>query len=239
MGHGSEAAAGGPPLAVVAASEEVLALPEADERLLDRVERDRAALFRRERDRTDFVAAHLLVRLCAARLLGIEPAEVAFGQLCPGCGQRGHGRPLLTDRPGVHLSLSHSAGMVAAAAGPVPVGVDVERPAATTAGVEQRVLAPAEAELVRRHPDPAAAFLRLWVRKEALIKIGRVDLDTLAQVDLSALPLLPAEDGPLSHRFGDLHLLDWTDRRRGVLVGAASTAPVRLGTAAVPLTDLG
>ncbi|GAA2829166.1 hypothetical protein GCM10010441_62030 [Kitasatospora paracochleata] len=241
----------GAPLAVVATSAEVLALPGADEGLLTAAELGRAAAFRREQDRLDFVAAHLLVRLCAARLLGIPPRRVAFAQHCPDCDRPAHGRPLLTDRPDVHLSLSHTAGVVAAAAAPSPVGVDVERlDQARAAVVEDRVLAAAEAALVRGRPDPGAAFLRLWVRKESLIKIGRAGLDTLAELDLSALPLdepaggtppggpRPVEHRPVEHRFEDYRLLDWTDTRRGVLVGVASRAPVRLGTAAVPLSDL-
>jgi len=228
------------PLAVLATSDEVLAHPAADERLLDPGERDRADRFRRESDRRDFVAAHLLVRLCAARLLGIDPAEVAFAQHCPGCGLPGHGRPLLRDRPDVGLSLSHTEGMVAAAAGTVPVGVDVElrgREAADPA-VRKLVLAAAEAALVAARPEPDEAFLRLWVRKEALVKLGRAELDGLGGIDLSALPLDLPGPGPAVHRHQDLHLLDWTDHRRGALIAVASPLPAVLGTAAVPLSDL-
>lgn len=224
------------PLAVVASTAEVLRHPEAGVHLLSEVERSRAARFLREENRRDFVAAHLLVRLCAARLLGIAPQEVAFAQCCPGCGQDGHGRPLLTDRPDVHLSLSHTEGIVAAAAGPVPVGIDVEsHRRRTDPEVREQVLAPAELELVLDHPDPDAAFLRLWVRKEAMIKIGRAELDSLARLDLSALPL---DEGGTPHRYDGLYLLDWTDRRRDALAAVVSTARPRLRTAAVPFTDL-
>ncbi|MFF8606920.1 4'-phosphopantetheinyl transferase family protein [Streptomyces sp. NPDC015346] len=230
-------AAGSP--VVLATTEEVLAHPEADEGLLNQAERERAGRFRHDRDRRDFVAAHLLVRLCAARLLRVGPADVAFAQHCPGCDRPGHGRPLLVDRPDVHLSLSHSAGVVAAAAGLAPIGVDVERlDKASDALTEERVLAPAELELVRSHADPKAAFLRLWVRKEALIKVGRAELDTLGRLDLSALPLGPPGPAPAVHRFEDFQLLDFTDPGRRALLAVASGAPALLGSAATPPTGL-
>ncbi|MFD7641036.1 4'-phosphopantetheinyl transferase family protein [Kitasatospora sp. NPDC059795] len=213
------------PLALLATTAEVLARPDADERLLTDVERERADRFRRPADRDDYVAAHLLVRYCAAAHLGIDPADVAFGQQCPGCGRTGHGRPLLTDRPGVHLSLSHTGGNIAAAAGPVPIGVDVEHlgPRNNDPATLGHVLSPAEAELVRRHPDPTRAFLRQWVRKEALIKLGRATLDRLPEIDLSALPL----DPPAQHRHEDLHYLELTTEH--VLFTAAATLPTTLG----------
>ncbi|MFD9125467.1 4'-phosphopantetheinyl transferase family protein [Kitasatospora sp. NPDC059571] len=230
----------GGPLAVVADSVAVLALPGLGEHLLNPAERERADRFRKEQNRLDFVAAHLLVRLCAARLLGIPVAGAALVQRCPDCGREGHGIPALADRPQLRLSLAHTDGVVAAAAGPEPVGVDVELLSARAelADLHERVLTDAEWDAVRAHPDPGGAFLRLWVRKEAIIKVGRATLDTLDTVDLSALPLDAPDPGPVHRRHGDLHLVDLTDPGRGVLAAAVSTRPVRLGTAAVPFADL-
>lgn len=178
------------PVVVVAATDEVLRDPAAGPHLLTGQERARLGSFGSESGRRDFIAAHLLVRLCAARLLGTGPAQVSFGQFCPGCHATDHGRPLLTDRPDIHLSTSHTAGVVAAAAGHAPVGVDVERYGRQrSAALMRRVLAPAEFALVTEHPDPRHAFLRLWTRKEALIKVGRATIDSLAAVDLSPFPL--------------------------------------------------
>ncbi|MEW1907270.1 4'-phosphopantetheinyl transferase superfamily protein [Kitasatospora sp. NPDC085895] len=217
-------------LVAVAGSAEVLALPGLGEELLTPVERERAARFHRDRNRLDFVAAHLLVRLCASRLLGVPVAGLVLEQYCPDCGLSGHGAPSLAGRPEVGLSLSHTEGVVAAAAGPAPVGVDVELPGGRdgTADLHDRVLGPAESALVAARPDPDGAFLRQWVRKEAMIKIGRASLDTLASVDLSALPLDLPGPGPALYRHGDLHLLDWAAPGSGALLAAVSTRPVRL-----------
>ncbi|MGW2640771.1 4'-phosphopantetheinyl transferase family protein [Streptomyces sp. NPDC001348] len=224
----------GGPVAVVAGTEEVLRHPMAGPHLLNEAERGRLARFHRETSRRDFVAAHTLVRLCAARLLGVAPDEVAFTQHCPACRSGDHGRPLLADRPDVYLSLSHAGGVVAAAAGHVPVGIDVER-LVRGRGTEvmHHVLTAAELALVTAHADPDHAFLRQWVRKEALIKVGRTDLDSLGSLDLSALPLSGQGDGtPL--RFEDFYVMDLMDSRLGALVSAVSTEPTRLGTALTP-----
>ncbi|MFC8722104.1 4'-phosphopantetheinyl transferase family protein [Kitasatospora sp. NPDC057198] len=213
-----------PPFAMLASTAEVLARPDADERLLTGYERERLGRFRRDTDRDDYLAAHLLVRYCAAAHLGTDPAAIAFGQRCPGCGSGVHGRPYLTDRPGTHLSLSHTNGVIAAAAAPVPVGVDVEHlgPRHDDPTALRHVLTPAEAALVRGHADPTAAFLRLWVRKEALIKLGRTTLDSLAELDLSHLPI----DPPAAHRDGDLHYLEIATAT--AVFTAAATVPVQL-----------
>ncbi|MBV2153796.1 4'-phosphopantetheinyl transferase superfamily protein [Kitasatospora sp. SUK 42] len=224
------------PLVAVASADDVLRHPEAGEHLLTALEQERAARFRQESGRIDFTAGHVLVRLCAARLLGVPAAELVLAQRCPDCGLADHGKPYLPDHPGVHVSLSHTRGVVAAGAGYQPVGVDVELSArgGSLRAVARRVLTPAELALVEAAPEPDQAFLRQWVRKESLIKIGRTTLDTLGQVDLAALPLDVPPGAPLRSRFEDLHLLDWTDPEHGAVVAAVSTAPprvVRLTTA--------
>ncbi|MEU1283758.1 4'-phosphopantetheinyl transferase superfamily protein [Kitasatospora sp. NPDC005856] len=218
------------PLVSVASADAVLRHPEAGEHLLTAMERERAARFRHESGRIDFTAGHLLVRLCAARLLDVPVAGLVLAQQCPDCGLADHGKPYLPDHPGVHVSLSHTRGVVAAGAGFQPVGVDVELSArgGSLGSVARRVLAPAELALVEADPEPEQAFLRLWVRKESLIKIGRATLDTLARVDLSALPLAVPSGAPLRSSWEDLHLLDWTDPEHAAAVGAVSTVPPRL-----------
>ncbi|MFE4975954.1 4'-phosphopantetheinyl transferase family protein [Kitasatospora sp. NPDC056651] len=218
------------PLVSVASADAVLRHPEVGEHLLTVMERERAARFRQESGRVDFTAGHLLVRLCAARLLGVPVAGIVLAQQCPDCGLADHGRPYLPDHPGVHVSLSHTRGVVAAGAGFQPIGVDVELSArgGSLGSVARRVLAPAELALVEADPEPERAFLRLWVRKESLIKIGRATLDTLGRIDLSALPLAVPPGSPLRSRHEDLHLLDWTDPEHAAAVAAVSTAPPRI-----------
>ncbi|MFD9050888.1 4'-phosphopantetheinyl transferase family protein [Streptomyces zaomyceticus] len=195
-------------VAVVATTREVLARPELHEGegLLTPWERRRLAGIRLPSRRDDVVASRLLVRLCVARFTGLPPAESAPAQLCPDCGRHGHGRPYLPGRPGVGVSLSHADGLVAAAVGPGPVGIDVE-PSTRRPGpprVLRRLLPATEFAEAVAQPDPGPALLRLWVRREARLKAGR----------------------------DDLRLVEWTDRDRAAVATVAGTTATTIFTVA-------
>jgi 4'-phosphopantetheinyl transferase len=218
-------------LVLVAGTDEVLAHPglgEAPMAMLTAAEAERAHRFRFDADRRDFVAAHILLRLTAARVLGTGAAELTVVQHCGSCGGP-HGRPWLAGYPGTYLSLAHTRGAVVAAAGPGPVGVDVERTDRRGPGAEPALLArtmtPAEGAEIMADPDPSLAFLRLWVRKESLVKVGATTLGDLDQLDLSPLGVGPAP-GPL--RFGDWHLLDWSRESRHLVGAAVADRPVHV-----------
>lgn len=126
--------------------------------------RDRYAF---DADRARFVVGAALLRLVAGRILRTAPAQVPVGRQCPSCGQP-HGKPHLP-AGGPHVSVSHSGAWVTiATCQDAPVGVDVEHAGRAT-GYETlvgHVLGPDEAP----HATGEAAFLRYWVRKEALVK---------------------------------------------------------------------
>jgi 4'-phosphopantetheinyl transferase len=191
--------------------------------LLSPAEEERMARFRRPSDGEDFQAAHLLIRKCVAGLLGVGPAEVSIVQRCATCGGP-HGRPEVVGHPDIGASLAHSRGVVAAAAGTVPVGIDVEAfpPAGDLAPGDLAVaLTGAEIEAIESAPRQAEAMLLAWVRKEACLKAGLVDVDGLAGFDLSSLPLdpPPAEGPARSLGQGGWVISDWWDGRAGA-VGA-------------------
>lgn len=186
---------------------------------------------RRAPDRDDFLAAHLLVRVCAARLLGLRTGEISIVQRCATCGGP-HGRPEVSGYPAVGASLAHSRGVVAAAAGMVPVGIDVEAfPPAVglAAGELSAVLTPGEMAAIDAAADPQRAVLLAWARKEACLKAGLVDLDGLAGFDLSALPF----DGPAGDRalrslpHGRWAVHDWWDGPAGAI--GVVVAPAEVG----------
>lgn len=198
----------------------------AGARLLSPAERERMARLRRSGDREDFLAAHLLIRECAGRLLGVDPVDVSIVQRCATCGGP-HGRPEVVGHPGVGASLAHSRGVVAAAAGRVPLGIDVEayppagEPAAGDLAANDlaAVLTTAEVAAIESAPDSARAVLLAWARKEACLKAGLVDLDGLERYDLSALPL-DRPEGDLALRplpSGDWIVYDWEDGRSGAI----------------------
>ncbi|MFI7704730.1 4'-phosphopantetheinyl transferase family protein [Nonomuraea sp. NPDC049480] len=188
----------------------------APEEWLTEVERERAARFRFEHDRAAFVAAHLLVRLCAAAALDADPGGLTLLQRCHLHGP-GHGKPYVEQSPGLGVSLSHTRGYVCAAAGPGKVGVDAEHVPRGPLDelLADRVLTPRERALVTGNDE----LIRHWTRKEALVKRGELSLDRLGSVD-----------DDLAGR----HLLEWTagpDIRVAVITDApAQRAPIpRIG----------
>jgi 4'-phosphopantetheinyl transferase len=181
--------------------------------LLTVTERERAMAFRRPSDTETFVAAHVLVRVCAARALGTTPDRLTLVQRCDECGGP-HGRPSIQEAPDLAVSLSHTGGHVAACAGRGPLGIDVEvLSGRLDDGLMRRVMAPGEVALIEAAADPSLAFLLLWVRKEALIKVGEATLDTLHEIDLSA---------DMS-RWRDLYLTSWAER--GVVGAVVAPEP--------------
>ncbi|GAT64708.1 4'-phosphopantetheinyl transferase [Planomonospora sphaerica] len=196
--------------------------------LLTEVERGRAAAFVRESDRRDFVAAHVLVRRCAAKVAGVPEDRLTLLQVCEHHGP-GHGRPYIAEIPRLGVSLSHTRGYVCAAAGPGLVGVDAEQvpPGPLDESLAGQVLAPAERELVRGNEE----LIRLWTRKEALVKRGELTLDGLRTADLSALPLDLPPGGRHALRWQGRHLLEWRagEDGREIAVCVVSDHPATLG----------
>ncbi|MET8813818.1 4'-phosphopantetheinyl transferase superfamily protein [Streptomyces sp. NPDC004549] len=216
-------------MAISATTADVLRHSPIGEEALTLEERTRADSFRRRPDREDFVAAHLLARLVAARVAEVEARDVCLVQHCADCGGP-HGRPAVRGRPDLTVSLSHAPGVVASAAGHHPVGVDIEPLGAAPLpdGAMDHVLAPAEQRRVAEAgPAAQAVFLRSWVRKESLIKCGVTDLAGMRHIDLSDVP----EGGRYG---GEWHILDWRTDTPVCLAAAVSTRPLRL----VGLPDL-
>lgn len=195
-------------------------------------ERHRAGSLRRGHDRDAYIAAHLLVRHCAAALTGRPVEALTLVQQCAECGSTDHGRPSIEELPDVHVSLAHTSGAAVAGADRQPIGVDVERAPAN--GLDPAVLGlaltPAERSRVLGAADPSAAFLRHWVRKECLVKVGAITLDELSRVDVGPASADAAAGRGTRDRFGALHLTDWFDAALGVVVAAATARPPAIGT---------
>jgi len=135
--------------------------------LLDARERERAERFIHDRDRHRFVAAHAGLRLVLAAETGRPPSALRF-VLEP------QGKPRL-DRPSLSFNLSHSGPLaVVATCRGSAVGIDVEMAGRMRDldGLAAMVMTPREqADFAALSIDRRqAAFLRLWTRKEALLK---------------------------------------------------------------------
>jgi 4'-phosphopantetheinyl transferase len=187
-------------------------------RMLDAGERARAQRFWLEADRQRYVTAHALARLAVGHHLDHDPAGLRFVARCATCGGP-HGKPGLSEpRTDLELSLSHAADrVVVAVARGAPVGVDVEGvdAAGDHAGLAEDVLSPAEQDALAALPESARAraFLRYWVRKEAVLKATGDGLATSPPALTVSPPGHPAEvvewDGqPSAAAVAQLHDLE-------------------------------
>jgi len=141
--------------------------PGADVAVLDEGERARAMRFRHARERQRYIAAHVAMRDILARYLRCAPAAVYF----EADGDNGKVRLCGASAPAINLAHSGSIALLCVAGLP-HVGIDVE---AVRELVDLRELVLANFTRIERaqlhsHPDPAAAFFRIWTRKEALLK---------------------------------------------------------------------
>ena len=192
-------------------------------RLLAPYELKKVHAFKSPTARAGYIAAHLLVRRAAARVTGRASNALTLCQVCAQCGGP-HGQPRLAELPGLHVSLSHCDTAVAAVAGPDCNAIDVESwdSPHLDATLYDRVFSAAErACLGHLGSMPASkaeadaqriAALRLWVRKECLVKLGRSTLDSLA--DTEVLPLDTASSAGFAIStvaFDDLDITDWID----------------------------
>ena len=108
---------------------------------------------------------------------------------------RADGKPSLPGDPPLRFNVSHSGDLAAVAvARGREVGVDVERRRAVhgEAGVADRIMSESELARYRALPEGERGdfLLRLWARKEALVKVSGVGL----RASLRAVPFEPAED---------------------------------------------
>jgi 4'-phosphopantetheinyl transferase len=119
------------------------------------------------RERT--VALRRLARAALARSASFS--GVVLGPL----EQGDRGQPLPSC--GNHWSLSHASSCVAAATARFPIGIDVERIAAFTPALKERLASPSE--WARASPVDDILFCRFWTAKEAVLKAAGAGLSGL------------------------------------------------------------
>lgn len=101
------------------------------------------------------------------------------------------GAPYLPDHPELAVSISHCRTAVAVAVSPEgKVGIDVECRRKIGDGLMNRVCTADERAAVLASADPTMAFLQLWTRKEAVLKMRGTGIQGFG----SMVDALSAED---------------------------------------------
>ncbi|WP_165942151.1 4'-phosphopantetheinyl transferase family protein [Luteimonas arsenica] len=193
--------------------------------IIDPTESARAARQRDPANRDALVLAYALHRLLLAQLLGCTPDRVGIHRDAKGCPR------LPGDR--LHTSLSHAGRCVAVAATATgPVGIDIEADARARGmhDIAARVAHPEELQSLAGLPaaDRDRALLRLWVRKEALLKAAGIGLEQEMEEFMAPEGValaLPGDTFP--GRTAELRMLDgvpgWS-----LALAAEPGAPVRM-----------
>jgi 4'-phosphopantetheinyl transferase len=191
--------------------------------------------FRSHHARSVFIASRLSQRLLAGHYLDATPAAVTIVRDCRHCGAD-HGRPRIFGAS-FDYSVSHAGDwLVLAVVGHGLVGVDVELTAQrAVADLAESTLTPAERERLASAADPVEEFVRLWTRKEAVLKLtGHGLAAELTQLDVTGA-VAAATAPPAGWPDGPIHLLDLPSAA-GTRTALATTSPIHTVTWCGPLT---
>ena len=82
-----------------------------------------------------------------------------------------HGKPHLSQHPGIHFNISHCPNAIAVAIDDAPIGVDVERFVEPSESLLNYCMNDDEVKLVKNAEHPEQQFAALWTQKEALCKL--------------------------------------------------------------------
>jgi 4'-phosphopantetheinyl transferase len=150
-------------------------------------ENARAARFHFEEDRERWTRSRALLRLWLALRLEVSPESLVFET-------GSHGKLSLRAHPRCHFNLSHSGSLVALAAGPEPVGIDIEHcrdlPFASLA---THAFRPEEIAAIQSSVDPGGLFYQLWTAKEAVMKCTGQGMSLPpADIDISMKDSVPS-----------------------------------------------
>lgn len=145
--------------------------------LLDASERSAMGRLRSEADRLRFAARRTNLRRVLAAYGAGQPAELRIERWCERCGDPHHGRPRLWSPATVSFSTASRPGaaLIAVSTPSMRVGVDLERAdLSAAAAVFDGALGSLEHACV--DPSDPMGVVRLWCRKEALLKADGVGL---------------------------------------------------------------
>ncbi len=134
--------------------------------LLSPQRREKATAFTHARGRALSIGVGLLLD-ALLREVGLKECDQSYAE-------NEHGKPMLTLHPEVHFNLSHSGSLAAAAIGPQPLGLDVQRITRYRPELVRRVFSAADRQRLgacSSEIERERLFAQLWSRAEAYAKL--------------------------------------------------------------------
>ena len=192
--------------------------------LLSAEELEHAARFHFARDAARYRLCRAMLRLGLGWYLGQNPRRIVLR-----AGR--FGKPYLASGAGLYFNVAHSAGLGAiafSARGEVGIDVEAENRSVEAMDIASAYFTARETALVAAAtgPDRLKAFLRIWTRKEAVLKavgcgipngLNQVDV-TREQVFFDGAAITPADFGKSDWLVRDLKPLEG-------FAGAIAAAP--------------
>ncbi len=132
--------------------------------LLSAQRREQALKFKYELGRKTCAAAYLL--LC-------EGLQKEYGITAPPVFEYAeHGKPSIVGHPEIHFNMSHCREGVLCVLSDRPVGVDIESIREYKESLVRYTMNDAEVRQIEQAQRPDLEFIKLWTRKEAVLKLS-------------------------------------------------------------------
>ena len=124
-------------------------------------------------DSYDDKSSRSLLKIAASQHIGTHPSDIIIG------GERGQ-KPYFKNYTAIHFSVSHSGKIWAAAFANDEVGFDVQdlSHSRDCLKIAERFFSDNEINAVRSSCDIIKAFTEIWSRKEAVVKLFGIGIDS-------------------------------------------------------------
>lgn len=131
--------------------------------LMTEEKKTRVSRFKNADDKKRSVCAEMLAKRMIAEKFFVSPCDVRISA-------KEGGQPLC-ENFNIHLSLSHSGDYAVCAVSDAPIGIDIQKIVPYNPKTAERVCSPSELYAIENSKDKAAEFIKLWTKKEAVLKM--------------------------------------------------------------------
>ena len=131
--------------------------------ITDSKKRARISRYKHMKDRKLSVCAEMLAKKAIADIFSVSPYDVELSADV-------NGKPFCRNFK-IELSLAHSGDYAVCTVSDAPVGIDVQKIVPYNPKTAGKVCSDAELEAIELSSDKAAEFIKLWTKKEAVLKM--------------------------------------------------------------------